>query len=116
VSKNLVDTHGTQVYGVGMDGASRCVHYHSKKDIVAIQFYCCQQWYACIDCHKEVASHNVLVWPIGSQDSQALMCGECGAKFSIQDYLSEGDSCRSCGADFNPGCRLHHHLYFEVGE
>lgn len=30
---------------------------------------------------------------------------------SVPEYLA-ADSCPNCGAEFNPGCAAHAHLYF----
>ena len=46
----------TPVFGVGVDrrSESRCDHWHSELDIVAIKFLCCGKFYACRSCHDEV--------------------------------------------------------------
>ena len=46
----------TSVFGVGVDqrSESRCDHWHSELDIVAIKFLCCGKFYACRSCHDEV--------------------------------------------------------------
>jgi len=33
---------------------------------------------------------------------------------TIREYLESEVRCPACGAGFNPGCRGHHHFYFEV--
>ena len=35
-----------QAHGLLVDDESRCVHYHSDKDIVALQCYECQKYFA----------------------------------------------------------------------
>jgi uncharacterized CHY-type Zn-finger protein len=32
---------------------------------------------------------------------------------SVYDYLACENRCPVCGSAFNPGCKAHHHLYFE---
>lgn len=102
------------VHGATVDAQTRCVHYSSASDVVAIRFACCNRWYPCHACHAEGESHAPQRWPRHAFDEHALLCGVCRTTLSIEDYL-EADGCRSCGAPFNPGCRLHHRLYFDVG-
>ena len=62
--KSLLTTTGvgvgvvkeTPVFGVGVDqrSESRCDHWHSELDIVAIKFPCCGKFYACRSYHDEV--------------------------------------------------------------
>src|SRR5712664_59058 len=40
-----------EVRGVEVDAQTRCVHYRSTVDIVAIKMRCCGVYYACKDCH-----------------------------------------------------------------
>ena len=47
-------------------------------------------------------------------DERALLCGACGARFSIETYLDAPLACPDCGAAFNPGCSDHHDRYFDV--
>jgi uncharacterized CHY-type Zn-finger protein len=101
------------VQGLDLDPETRCAHWHSALDIVAIRMKCCGVYYACKDCHEALADHAIEVWPRGEWDRPAVMCGACGAEMSIRRYLECEDSCPSCQAPFNPGCRHHHHCYFE---
>ena len=39
--------HGIPVCGVAIDAQTRCAHYHSELDRIAIKFKCCQAYYAC---------------------------------------------------------------------
>lgn len=100
------------VFGPTVDEQTRCVHWHSPLDVVAIQFACCGDFYPCHTCHEETADHPAATWPTSARARPAVLCGVCGARTTIAAYLAGGDACRSCGAPFNPGCRLHHHLYF----
>jgi uncharacterized CHY-type Zn-finger protein len=101
------------VRGVDLDPQTRCAHWHSPLDIVALKLPCCETYYACRDCHDVLAGHPARVWPRSEQDAAAALCGACGAEMSVRDYLACDDRCPACGAAFNPGCRLHRHLYFE---
>ncbi len=107
--------HGEKVTGVGIDGETRCAHWHSPLDVIAIRFRCCGDWYPCSECHAEAASHDVQVWPRDEFDVEAVLCGKCGRKLSVNEYLDCGYVCPECGAGFNPGCSRHLHLYFEMG-
>ncbi len=102
------------VLGVELDGEARCVHYHSALDVVAIRMRCCRTYYACKDCHGALADHDVAVWPPDQWDEPAVLCGVCGVEMTVRAYLGCGDACPACQARFNPGCRHHHHLYFQM--
>jgi len=52
-----------EVRGVVMDAETRCIHYHSALDIIAIKMACCGVYYACKDCHEVLAGHAIEVWP-----------------------------------------------------
>lgn len=98
--------------GFAVDDQTRCVHYHSAEDVVAIKFECCRTYYPCFLCHAEGARHPASVWPVEHWDDHALMCGVCRHEMSINTYLGV-TSCPSCGAPFNDGCVAHRHLYFQ---
>jgi uncharacterized CHY-type Zn-finger protein len=104
-----------EVRGVDLDAETRCAHYHSPLDIVAIKMRCCGDYYACKDCHEALAGHAIRVWPCAEWVEAAILCGACGEELSIAAYLAAGDRCPACGAPFNPGCRHHYHFYFETG-
>jgi uncharacterized CHY-type Zn-finger protein len=103
------------VLGVGLDGETRCVHYGSALDVIAIRMKCCGFYYACKDCHDALAGHATQVWPRAEWDEQAVLCGACGTEMSIRQYLDCGNECPACQTQFNPGCRNHHHFYFAAG-
>jgi len=101
------------VHGIALDGQTRCAHWHGKLDIVAIRMACCGVYYACRECHDELADHAAKVWPIAEWEQPAVLCGACGLEMSVRDYLGCANQCPACAAAFNPGCASHHHLYFE---
>jgi uncharacterized CHY-type Zn-finger protein len=103
-----------EVMGIDVDGETRCAHWRSTLDIVAIRMRCCGEYYACKDCHEALADHPIEVWPRAEWSERAILCGACGAELSIGVYLSGDNRCPACGAGFNPGCRRHHHFYFEA--
>jgi uncharacterized CHY-type Zn-finger protein len=80
-----------QVYGNTIDDQTRCVHYGGPTDVVAIKFVCCGRYYPCFQCHVEAETHE---------------------EMTITEYHAV-DRCPGCSAQFNDGCRLHAHLYFE---
>lgn len=104
----------SDVRGVDLDSEARCAHWHSALDIVAIKMKCCGAYYACKDCHDALAGHAIETWPRAQWDTAAILCGACGREMSIRLYLECADACPACGAGFNPGCRSHHHVYFET--
>jgi len=104
-----------QVRGVRLDAQTRCGHYHGPTDIIAIKMKCCGEYWACKDCHVELAGHAIVVWPEGEWDQLAILCGLCGLELTIREYLGCESHCPRCGAGFNPGCRKHYQFYFEAG-
>jgi len=104
------------IHGVEIDGATRCAHYHSALDIIAIKLRCCGRYYACKECHDALADHDLAPWPAESFDTHAVLCGACGAELTISEYLACGSRCPHCGAGFNLRCAAHHHFYFSVTE
>lgn len=105
---------GVHVHGLDVDAQTRCAHYHGATDIVALRFKCCDSWYPCIDCHTALADHVAQIWPMSERDVEAVLCGACGHRLTVTAYLECGSRCPACQASFNPGCRNHHHLYFEM--
>ena len=94
-----------------VDAQSRCTHYRTEVDVVAIRFACCEPYYGCHLCHAECADHPAVVWPASDRQVHAVVCGVCRQTLAIDEYVV-ADACPHCGAAFNPRCRLHHHLYF----
>ncbi|MCH5600260.1 CHY zinc finger protein [Niabella ginsengisoli] len=52
-----------EVKGPVVDEHTRCIHYHSEEDVIAIKMKCCNEYYPCIKCHNETADHAAAVWP-----------------------------------------------------
>lgn len=105
---------GAGVNGVDLDPQTRCIHWRGPLDVVAIRMACCGAYYACRQCHDALADHAAAVWPKARWREDAVMCGVCGERFSVWAYLACDNRCPSCAVPFNPGCRAHHHLYFEA--
>jgi uncharacterized CHY-type Zn-finger protein len=104
-----------EVRGVEVDAETRCVHWRSAVDIVAIKMRCCGVYWACKDCHEALAGHAIAVWGRGEWDARAVLCGACRVEMTIREYLECEAKCPSCAAAFNPRCSNHFHLYFEMG-
>ncbi len=102
-----------QVLGISLDTQTRCYHYHSARDVIAIKFKCCNTYYACYACHEALAGHHAQKWARSEFNEHAILCGACHKELTIQDYLSCSSSCPHCGALFNPGCKSHWNLYFD---
>jgi uncharacterized CHY-type Zn-finger protein len=102
------------VFGHTVDDQTRCIHYHSSLDIIAIRFKCCDQYFPCFSCHQESADHPASRWPKKEWDAKAVLCGACGNELTIRQYMASENICPHCQAHFNPGCEKHYHLYFEV--
>lgn len=105
--------HHHTVKGIGVDAETRCTHYHSPIDRIAIKFFCCLEYYPCFECHETVGCGKHQVWPKDRFNDKAVLCGACGHELSIHEYLACASTCPACSAPFNPGCDLHKHLYFE---
>ncbi|WP_229727496.1 CHY zinc finger protein [Sporolactobacillus putidus] len=113
--RRLIKTH-QNVRGIGTDGETRCAHYHTERDIIAIKFKCCDTYYSCYACHEALAGHPAKVWERDQFDEKAILCGSCGHELTIRDYMACGFSCPNCGALFNPRCALHYPLYFDMNK
>ncbi len=102
---------GPHVYGATVDDQTRCVHYATPADVVAIQFHCCRRFYPCFQCHATAETHPATLWPAADFAQPAILCGVCRTRMSISQYR-DVHACPHCAAPFNDGCRLHAHLYF----
>ncbi|WP_431278199.1 CHY zinc finger protein [Leifsonia poae] len=102
-----------RIHGQTIDEQTRCVHYGTAEDVIAIKFACCGRYYPCHLCHQEDADHPAEQWPLNQRDRLAVICGVCSTELTIADYL-QVSGCPTCGAAFNPGCKLHTPLYFQT--
>jgi uncharacterized CHY-type Zn-finger protein len=105
--------HGIDVHGVDVDAETRCAHYDTKRDVIAIRFPCCDEYYPCFRCHDAVADHPRETWPENQRDAEAVLCGACGTELAIAEYLECDSQCPECDTEFNPGCADHYELYFD---
>ena len=104
--------HGVEIIGVDVDSETRCAHYHCERDIVAIKFKCCGDWFSCHQCHADLTDHVIAVWPRTELSELAVLCGACGHQLSIREYFACESVCPRCRRQFNVGCAKHHHFYF----
>src|SRR5436305_737384 len=102
------------VHGIDTDAQTRCAHWHSPLDIIAIKFKCCGEWYSCYECHKAIAGHDPTAWHSEEFGEGAILCGACQSQLTINEYLTSASEWPRCSAKFNPGCARHYDLYFEV--
>lgn len=100
------------VHGQTIDDETRCKHYHSKRDIIAIKFRCCEKYYPCYQCHNEAEDHSIVVWERTKFLERAILCGVCKYELTITEYM-KSERCPNCASEFNPGCATHYPLYFE---
>lgn len=100
--------------GKVIDDQTRCEHYHSELDIIAIKFKCCKDHYPCFQCHEETAGHQAQKWSKNERDEKAILCGVCKTELTINEYFKSNHMCPICKNHFNPKCNLHYNLYFEM--
>lgn len=103
------------VHGCEIDKLTKCIHWHSDKDIIAIKFKCCNKYYSCYSCHEALETHAVIRWSL-DDTINVIICGSCGSEMSIDKYLNCNFICpnESCKQMFNHRCSNHYHLYFDL--
>jgi len=114
VPQDTDDRFDVPVRGVDVDVETRCAHYDTELDVVALRFPCCDAYYPCFRCHEAVTDHEPARVPRDRFDEDAVLCGVCDTTLSVRAYLDCDDTCPACGASFNPGCRRHRDRYFAV--
>ena len=107
--------HGLRVRGVEVGPETRCAHYDTDRDVVALKFGCCGAYYPCFRCHEATEDHDAERLPVDSSES-AVLCGVCGAELTAREFVTGDHECPECGAAFNPGCADHYGRYFDFGE
>ena len=80
--------HEHIVKGNDIDQETRCSHYHTEIDRIAIKFYCCDTYFPCFSCHEESGCSSPQVWPIAQFNQKAVLCGSCGTELTVNEYLS----------------------------
>lgn len=104
-----------KVYGAVVDDETRCTHYHTEKDIIAIKFKCCNEYYPCYRCHEEYAVHKIERWEKHEFDVKAILCGHCKTELTIYEYMNTRQ-CPNCLHSFNERCEAHYPVYFQVDD
>jgi uncharacterized CHY-type Zn-finger protein len=96
------------VHGLDVTPTTQCTHWHSPLDIIAVKHFCCDS------CHDTCETHKSGVWPREQRAKKAVLCGACKHVLSIEEYMTSGSKCTQCGNGFNPGCKGHWGMYFEM--
>jgi uncharacterized CHY-type Zn-finger protein len=105
--------HGVLVKGNVIDSETRCTHYHTNLDIIALKFKCCNTYYPCYTCHQEAVDHAPTTWELTERDEKVVLCGVCGHELTITEYLASNNTCPSCQSHFNPNCKKTLSLVFQ---
>lgn len=105
---------GLLVKGKVIDNQTRCSHYHTDLDIIAIKFKCCDTYYPCYSCHAEVTDHEPITWDSVEWNQKAILCGACGLELTVNEYMNSNNTCPRCQSSFNPNCKKHYDLYFTM--
>ncbi len=101
------------VHGRTIDAQTRCVHHGGPSDIIALKFKCCVNFYPCYECHDEAVTHAIERWGDADLNEHAVLCGACSRQLTVAEYLGAA-RCPACDAEFNPGCKLHRDIYFDL--
>ena len=102
-----------EIYGAVVDEETRCTHYHTEKDIIAIKFKCCNRYYPCYHCHEEHANHEIERWEKQEFSTLAILCGHCKTELAINEYM-QTNQCPNCNSPFNERCGAHYPIYFSI--
>lgn len=106
--------HSIKVYGKTIDDNTRCEHYHSPLDVIAIKFKCCNKYYPCYQCHGETVDHAAQKWSRDEWNKKAILCGVCKTELTIEEYMRSANNCPNCKVAFNPNCSKHYNLYVQT--
>lgn len=75
-----------KIYGFLVDNESRCQHYHTELDIVALKCFECLNYYACYQCHDSLEEHSFRAYPCQLKQDKVLICGVCQHEMTIEEY------------------------------
>ena len=109
------------VHSLAVYADSKCAHYHSELDIVALRHPCCGKFYACVACHDALESHRAAPWPRSRWGEPAVCCGACGTVITVLAYMDRyaqneaAVTCPACSSGWNPKCKRHWTRYFDMG-
>ncbi|TWT11350.1 hypothetical protein FRX54_03460 [Streptococcus sp. sy004] len=99
------------IYGDVVDLETRCLHYHSARDIVALRCFSCRRYYPCYHCHDTYEQHTYQAYSSQSED-EVVFCGACQIGMTALAYRQGKSVCPNCSAAFNPACKEHESIYF----
>ncbi|KAI5959805.1 HOT13 [Candida pseudojiufengensis] len=101
------------IKGQLVDNQTRCIHYHTPVDLIAIKFKCCPKlYYPCFKCHEELNNHSIEKYDIKDKTEEVIICGNCFNTMTIENYINCNSKCPYCKSIFNSKCSLHYDLYF----
>ena len=69
----MISSNNIIVKGKPIDDQTRCAHYHSSLDVIAVKFKCCNEYYPCYYCHKESSDHPADTWKKNEQNNKSIM-------------------------------------------
>lgn len=75
-----------EAQGFLVDKQTRCIHYHSKLDIIALQCYDCKKYYACYWCHDSLENHIFEPYPLSLIQDKPILCGVCLKLLTYKQY------------------------------
>jgi uncharacterized CHY-type Zn-finger protein len=96
-----MEVHGHTVRGVDVGPETRCRHYDSDLDVIAVRFPCCGTFYPCYECHLVAADHEPERW--GDEDRSRTSGGDDGSSASGGD---EDDGSSASGGDEDDGSTI----------
>ncbi|CCF57388.1 hypothetical protein KAFR_0C03970 [Kazachstania africana CBS 2517] len=99
-----------EIFGKPIDNETRCVHWNSENDIIAIKFKCCNKFYPCFQCHEETTDHELEKFNREDDSVKTILCGHCHNEMTFNEYKLL--HCKFCQSQFNPYCKLHYDHYF----
>ena len=80
------EIRGINIYGKPVDQQTRCQHWHSDLDIIAIKIHCCAKNYPCFSCHEETADHSPSVSHTDVNNNTIFPCGFVSKLMSTAYY------------------------------
>lgn len=98
-----------KIYGLDLDEAGRCRHYHKVCDVVSLKCAKCGKYYACYQCHDEMEDHQFVA--TNNDEEYPVICGVCKKLLTREEYMT--GACVHCKTEFNPRCKLHYDIYFK---
>lgn len=103
-----------QVFGSIYDNETRCTHWHTDKDIIALKFACCGKYWPCYQCHNSCMEGPLRKYAVVESAVKVVLCGSCAEEMTFQEYIDCDYACKKCHGEFNPGCKLHYGIYFDL--